>query len=126
MNMMTKLSTLIAAAALFSVPGLSAAHPEHDDAPPKVQEAEKKAELTRIKTGATVRVTQDGKAVSTKGATGTLTLLDGEKPAVLTLKPAGTGAMVAKRKKAIGNDARGKISITFADQTTLSTEIVAK
>lgn len=114
------------AAALFALPGMSMAHPEHDDAPPKVQQAEKTAELTRTKTGATVRVTQDGKAVSTKGAIGTLTLLDGDKPTELALKPAAGGAMTAKSTQAISAGMRTKVTITFADKTTVSTEAVAK
>lgn len=126
MNTMKKLISLIAAAALFSLPGIAIAHPEHDDAPPKVQEVEAKAVLTKTKAGATVRVTKGGKALSTKGATGTLTLLDGDKPAELTLKPAGTGVMTAKSTKVIAKDMRAKIMITFADKTTLSTETVIK
>jgi hypothetical protein len=126
MKMMKKLSTLIAFSALFSLPGMAMAHPEHDDAPPKVQEVETKAELTSTKAGATVRVTKDGKTVSTKGATGTLTVLDGDKPTELKLKPAGAGVMTAKSKTAIANGARAKIAITFADKTTLATETAAK
>ncbi|MES2317066.1 MAG: hypothetical protein V4631_06185 [Pseudomonadota bacterium] len=126
MNTMKKFSTLIVTAALFSLPGMAMAHPEHDDVPPKVQEVDAKAVLTRTKAGATVRVTKDGEAMSTKGATGTLTLLDGEKATELTLQPAGAGVMKAKSKKAIANQARARIMITFADKTTLSTETVAK
>lgn len=82
--------------------------------------------LTSTRTGATVRVTKDGTAVSTKGATGTLTLLDGAKPTELKLKPAGVGVMTAKSKTAIAKDARAKLAITFADKSTLSTEAIAK
>jgi hypothetical protein len=126
MKMMKKLNALIASAALFALPGMGMAHPEHDDAPPKVQEVGAKAALTSTRAGATVRVTKDGKSVSTKGATGTLTLLDGDKPTELTLKPAGAGVMTAKSKTAIAKDARAKIAITFADKTTLATETAAK
>lgn len=125
MNTMRKLSTLIAAA-LFSLPGQAVAHPEHDDAPPKVQEAETKAVLTATKAGATVRLTKDGKAVSSKGATGTLTLLDGDKSTELKLKPAGAGIMTATSKTAIAKDTRAKIAITFSDKSTLASETVAK
>jgi hypothetical protein len=126
MNTTKFLSAFIATTALFTLPGLAMAHPEHDDVPPKVQEIEAKAALTTTKAGATVRVTKDGKAVSTKGATGTLTLLDGEKPTELALKPASDGTMVAKSEKAIANNARAKVAITFADKTTLSMDVVAK
>lgn len=101
------------------------AHPEHDEAPQKVQQADLKAELSGAKTGATVRVTKDGKAVSTKGASGTLTLL-GDKTTHLALKPVAGGAMTAQSKKAIGNGTRAKVMITFADKSILSTEVVAK
>jgi hypothetical protein len=126
MKMMKNLSALIASAALFSLPGMAMAHPEHEDAPRKVQEVETKAVMTPTKAGATVRVTKDGKAVTTKGATGTLTLLDGDKPTELTLKPAGAGVMKATSKTAIAKDARAKIAISFADKTTLVTETAAK
>jgi hypothetical protein len=126
MNTMTKFGTLIVATALFSLPGLTLAHPEHDEPPAKVQAAEVKAELTGTKTGATVRLTKEGKAVSTKGANGTLTVLDGDKETELKLKPANGGAMTAKSKTAISGGTRAKVSITFADKTTLATDVVAK
>jgi hypothetical protein len=125
MNMMKKLSVLIATAALFSLPGMAMAHPEHDDAPPKVKEVETKAVLTATKAGATVRVTKDGNPVSTKGATGTLTLVNGEKQTELKLKPGAGDTLTAKTSKAIAKGTSGKVSITFADKTALSTEVVA-
>lgn len=85
-----------------------------------------KAALATTKRGATVRVTKEGQAVSTKGATGTLTLFDGDKVHNLMLKPAAGGAMTAKSKKAIGEGTRAKIVINFADKTTLLTESVAR
>lgn len=126
MNTMKKLSALLAAAALFSLPGMAMAHPEHDEVQPKVQEVEAKVVLTKTKTGVSVNVMKDGKAVSTKGATGTLTLLDGDKPSELTLKPAGNGVMTAKSKAAISTDAHAKVMITFANKTTLATETTVK
>jgi hypothetical protein len=126
MNTMQKLSTLIAAAALICLPAIAIAHPEHDDVPPKVQEVVTKAVLTPTKAGATVRLTKDGIAVSTKGAAGTLTLLDGEKPTELALKPAGVGLMTVKSKTGIKKDARAKVAITLADKTTLSADTVAQ
>lgn len=79
MMSMKKLSALFVAVALIALPGLSAAHPEHDDEPPKAPVAELKAELLSSKTGATVLLTKDGEKVSTAGASGTLTLLTGIK-----------------------------------------------
>lgn len=73
-----------------------------------------------------MRVTREGKTVSTKGASRTLTLLDGDKATNLALKPASGSAMTAKSKEAIGNGTRAKVMITFADKTARSAEIVAK
>jgi hypothetical protein len=126
MNTTKILGALIATAALFSLPGMAIAHPEHDDETPKVKEVQAKVVLTATKGGATLRVTKDGKAVSTKGASGTLTLLDGDKPTELALKPASDGTMAVTSQKAIASNARAKVAITFADKTTLSTDVVAK
>lgn len=124
--MMKKLNALFVAAALLALPGLSTAHPEHDDEPPKPPVAALKAELRTTKTGATVLVTKDGQAVSTARANGTLTLRDADRKTELVLKPAGRNAMKANSRKAISKGTAAQVVINLADKTMLSSELVAK
>lgn len=121
-----KLNFLCIAVALLALPGLSVAHPEHDEEPPKLPAAQLQAELLSTKTGATILVTREGKAVSTAGASGTLTLLDGDKKTDLALKPVRRNVMTANNPTAIGKGTRAQVIINFADKATLSKELVAK
>lgn len=126
MNMIKRLTTL-AAAALFSLPGIAAAHPEHDDAPPpKTQDAEVKASVVASKTGATVRLNKGGMDVSTKGANGTLTLGDGDSKTVLPLKTASGNTLTAKSKTAIAAGTRAQVSVNLADKSTVAAETTTR
>ena len=122
--MMKKFSVFLLAAALGLLPGVSMAHPEHDDEPVKAV-GEMKAQLVASKTQATITVTKDGVAVATTGASGTLTLLDGDKKSALALKPAARNTLTAKSANPIRKGTRAQVVINFADKTSLSTELVA-
>lgn len=125
MNTITKIAALVALVASASLHNLALAHPEHDAPAPKVEMTEMKGTLLASKTGATVSVTKGGDTVSTTGATGTLKLLGAKKVASYTLKPARDNTMVASGLRKFAKGARAQIDITFADKSTLSSELTA-
>lgn len=106
--------------AMVGIVGLMAAtqataHPDHDAAPMSVKPVSLIAKSSA--SGATIQVTEAGKAVSTTGATGTLTLANAAGRQVLQLKPAGENVMEAKAASKIAAGTKAQASITFADQS---------
>lgn len=126
MNKFRRIAVLVAITAAASLHGMAVAHPEHDAPVPRVQPAEVKADLMRSATGAKVVFTIGAEAVSTVGATGTLTLLDTKNKASYPLKPAPGNAMTSEGLKKLAKGARAQVNITFADKTMFATEVVAK
>lgn len=95
---------------------LAAAHPDHDAAPMRMRAVELSAKATA--SGASIQVTENGKAVSTAGATGSLTLAGaGQKAIVLT--PAGGNSMVTTGTAKIAPGTKAQATIVF-DETTMS------
>lgn len=68
-------------------------------------------ELVMKPTVATVFVYQDEKPAATKGATGTITLIQGDKKTTLQLEPTGNNAMEAKGAFAAGGKAAATITL---------------
>ncbi|MDO8772231.1 MAG: hypothetical protein Q7K57_26720 [Burkholderiaceae bacterium] len=125
MNKITKFAALVALAASASLHNMALAHPEHDTPAPRVEAAEMKANLHAAKMGATISVTKGGETVSTAGATGTLKLLDAKNTHAYVLKPAPGNTMMAKGVRKLAKGARAQVDITFADKSTLSSELTA-
>ncbi|QYG02791.1 hypothetical protein [Massilia sp. NP310] len=94
---------------------LANAHPDHDAAPMTVKPVSLVAKSSA--SGATIQVTEAGKAVPTTGATGTLTLASAAGRQVLQLKPAGENVLEAKSASKIAAGTKGQASITFADES---------
>ena len=125
MNTITKIAALVALVASASLHNLALAHPEHDAPAPRVEMTEMKGNLLATKTGATVSVAKGGETVSTSGASGTLKLIGAKKATSYALKPAVGNTMVASGVKKLAKGARAQVDITFADKSTLSSELTA-
>ena len=111
---MKKMIAMAGIAGLLAT-GLVAAHPDHDAPPMKVKPVALAAKATA--SGASIAVTEAGKAVSTAGASGTLTLSGAAGRHVVQLKPAGDNVLEAKSVSKIAPGTKGQASIVFGDQS---------
>jgi hypothetical protein len=112
---MKKLIASLGLAGLLAA-NLAAAHPDHDAAPMRMRAVELSAKATA--SGASIQVTEGGKAVSTAGATGSLTLAGAGQKAI-PLTPAGGNTMVATSAVKIAPGTKAQATIVF-DETTMS------
>ncbi len=125
MNKFSKIAVLVAFAASASLHNLALAHPEHDAPRPRAEVAEPVGVLVATKSTATVSVEKGGEAVSTTGATGTLKMIGVKNARAYVLKPGAGNILVANGVKELAKGARAQVDITFADKSTLSSELTA-
>lgn len=102
------------------------AHPEHDEPTPKVQQAEVKAGVSGSGKNRKVHFTKGTEPVSTAGASGTLTFLGTTNKASYPLVPASNNTMTSDGLKKLAKGNRVQVQVTFADKTTLTTEVTAQ
>jgi hypothetical protein len=119
-NAMKKIITMVGIAGLLAA-SLAAAHPNHDAEPMTMKQVTLAATTTA--SGASIQVTEAGKAISTAGATGTLTLSGSSGRQVVQLKPAGGNILEAKSASKIAPGTKGQASIVFGDQSTAIVEV---
>lgn len=102
------------------------AHPEHDEPTPKVQQAEVKAGFSGSGKNRKVHFTKGTEPVSTAGASGTLTFFGTTNKASYPLVPASNNTMTSDGLKKLAKGNRARLQVTFADKTTLTTEVTAQ
>lgn len=117
---MKKLIATLGIASLLAA-RLAGAHPDHDAPPVKMKAVVLSAKATAA--GASIRVTESGKAVSTAGASGTLTLLGTGGQQAIPLKPAGDNVLEAKTTAKIAPGTKGQASIVFGDDSVAIVDV---
>lgn len=124
---MKKVLTCLAMAASLIVSGNVLAHgakPKHGGI---VQSANDVSfELVSKDNAAVIYVEDHGKKLSTAGATGKLTLLNGTAKSELPLEPAGENKLAAKGNAKLAKGAKAIASITFANKETVNVRFAFK
>lgn len=126
MNKLNKIAISLAIASSAALHGLSIAHPEHDEPVPKVQQAEVKAGVSGSGKNTKLHFTKGTQPVSTAGASGTITMLGTNNKASYPLVPDSNNTMTSDGLKKFAKGNRVQVKVTFADKTTLTTEVTAK
>ena len=75
---------------------------------------------------ATIYVEDHGKPVSTAGATGKLTVLNGAEKSEVPLEPAGDNMLATKGEAKLGKDAKAIAAMTFADKNAVNVRFSMK
>jgi hypothetical protein len=126
-NAMKKLMTL---AAMVMAAAASSSVLAHGDKPKHggvVQEANDVSfELVNKDGKATIYVEDHGKPVSTAGATGKLTVLNGTEKSELPLEPAGDNTLVTKGDAKLGKGIKAIAALAFADKKAVNVRFSVK
>jgi hypothetical protein len=75
---------------------------------------------------ATIYVEDHGKPVSTAGASGKLTVLNGAEKSEVPLEPAGDNMLATKGEAKLGKDAKAIAAMTFADKNAVNVRFSMK
>jgi len=75
---------------------------------------------------ATIYVEDHGKPVSTAGASGKLTVLNGAEKAEVPLEPAGDNSLATKGTAKLDKGAKAIAAVTFADKRTVNVRFAIK
>lgn len=121
------LATMAAAAAAVTASGSVLAHgskPRHGGL---VQTAnEVSFELVNKDGKATIYIEDHGKPVSTAGAIGKLTVLNGTQKTEVVLEPAGDNTLVSKAETKLVKGTKAIAAVTFADKKTVNVRFAVK
>ncbi len=124
---MKKLMALIAMTISVAVSGNASAHGEKPKHGGIVQTANDLSfELVKKGNNAIIYVDDHGKRLSTAGATGKLTVLNGTEKSEVPLEAAGENMMVTKGEAKLAKGAKAIASMTFADKTTVNVRFSVK
>ncbi len=124
---MKKLIAMIAMTITVAVSGNAIAHGDKPKHGGVVQTASDLSfELVNQGGNATIYVEDHGKQLSTTGATGKLTVLNGTEKAEVPLEPAGENRMVTKGEAKLVKGAKAIASMTFADKRTANVRFSVK
>ena len=124
---MKKWMALVAMTMTVAVSGNALAHgalPEHGGIMQTANDLQ--FELVNKDGVATIYVKDHGKAFSTAGATGKLTVLSGTEKIEVPLEPSGDNMLVSKGDAKLAKGAKAVASITFVDKKTVSARFSAK
>jgi hypothetical protein len=126
-NVMKKSITLAAIAIAAAASGNVLAHgdtPKHGGI---VQAASDLSfELVKRDGKATIYVEDHGKPVSTAGATGKLTVLNGAEKSEVPLEPAGENTLATKGEVKLGKGVKAIAALTFADKNAVNVRFSMK
>ncbi len=118
---MKKMMTLVAMAITVAVSGNVLAHGEKAKHGGIVQTASDLSfELVNKGGKATIYVEDHGKPVSTVGATGKLTVLNGAEKAEVSIEPVGENTFVTKGEAKLVKGTKAIAAVTFADKKTVN------
>jgi hypothetical protein len=118
---MKKLMTLVAIAMTVAVSGNALAHGDKPKHGGVVRTASDLSfELVDKDGTATIYVEDHGKKLSTAGATGKLTVLNGSEKTEVPLEPVGENTMVTKNETKLSKGTKAVALITFADKKTVN------
>lgn len=124
---MKKLMALVAMAVTVAVSGHALAHGEKPKHGGIVKEASDiNFELVARDGKATIYVEDHGKPVSTAGASGKLTVLNGAEKTEAALEPAGDNALVSKGEAKLVKGTKAIAAVTFADKKTVNVRFAVK
>jgi len=125
---MKKFLTLVAVTVSAAMSGHALAHGEAAKHGGIVQESSAGVSLELVsKDGKTLLYVEDhGKPLSTAGASGKLTVLNGGSKSEVPLEPAGDNALVAKGDAKLGSGAKAVAAVTLADKKAVSVRFAIK
>lgn len=124
---MKKLMALVAMAVAVAVSGNVMAHGDKAKHGGIVQSASDLSfELVNKDGKATIFVEDHGKPVSTAGATGKLTVLNGTEKAEVPFEPAGENTLVAKGEAKLVKGTKAIAAVTFADRKKVNVRFSVK
>lgn len=83
-------------------------------------------ELVNKEGKATIYVEDHGKPVSTAGATGKLTVLNGAEKSEVALEPAGANTLATKEDAKLGKGTKAIAALTFADKKAVNVRFAVK
>lgn len=124
---MKELMALVAMTVAVAASGTALAHgdkPKHGGVVSTASDLS--FELVNKGGNATIFVEDHGKKLSTAGATGKLTVLNGAEKTEVPLEPAGENTMVTKGEAKFGQGAKAIASMTFADKKTVNVRFAVK
>ena len=126
-NAMKKLITLAAMAMAIAASGNALAHGDKPKHGGVVQAASDLGfELVNKNSSATIYVEDHGKPVSTAGASGKLTVLNGAEKSEVPLEPAGDNTFATKGEVKLGKGAKAIAALTFADKMVVNVRFSVK
>lgn len=124
---MKKLMALVAIAVTVAVSGNAVAHGEKPKHGGVVKEASDiNFELVARDGKATIYVEDHGKPLTTVGASGKLTVLNGAEKTEVPLEPASENTLVTKGEAKLVKGAKAIAAVTFADKKTVNVRFVIK
>jgi hypothetical protein len=125
---MKKFVALVAMAVTVAASGNVLAHGEKAKHGGIMQESSSGISLELVnKDGkATIYVEDHGKPLSTAGASGKMTVLNGSEKIEVALEPAGENTLVSKGDAKLGASAKAIAAITFADKKTVNVRFAIK
>lgn len=124
---MKKLFALVATVVTVAVAGNALAHGEKPRHGGIVQSASDLGfELVHKDGRATIYVEDHGKPVSTTGASGKLTVLNGAEKTEVALEPAGENAVATKGEAKLGKGSKAIATVTLADKKTVNVRFSVK
>ncbi|RJG04540.1 hypothetical protein [Noviherbaspirillum sedimenti] len=124
---MKKLMAFVAMAAAVAVSGNVWAHGDKPKHGGIVQSASDLGfELVNKDGKATIYVEDHGKPLSTSGATGKLTVLNGAEKTEIALEPSGENALVTKGEAKLAKGTKAIAAVTFADKKTVNVRFPVK
>lgn len=124
---MKKLITLAAMVVAMAASGNVLAHGDKPKHGGVLQEANDVSfELVNKDGKATIYVEDHGKPVSTAGATGKLTVLNGAEKSEVALEPAGDNTLAAKGDARLGKGTKAIAALTFADKKAVNVRFAVK
>jgi hypothetical protein len=126
-NAMKKFITLAAMVIAVAASGNILAHGDKPKHGGVVQAASDLSfELVNKDGKATIYVEDHGKPVSTVGATGKLTVLNGAEKSEVSLEPAGDNTLATKGEAKLGKGAKAMAALTFADKKAVNVRFSVK
>jgi hypothetical protein len=124
---MKKLIALMAMAMTLAMMGNASAHSDKAKHGGIVQAASDLSfELVNKNGQAIIYVEDHGKKLSTAGATGKLTVLNGAEKTDIPLEPAGENTMVSKGAAKLVKGSKAMVSLMFADKKSVNVRFAVK
>jgi len=126
-NTVKKLTTLAALIMTVSIAGTALAHGDRAEFDGIVQSVGNlQFELVKKNSAAIIFVQSHGKKISTAGAKGTLTVMNGAVKTEVPLQPSGDNAMETKGDAKLAPGAKAIAAITFADNKAVAVNFSVK